>query len=452
MFEQLQPYLPVLAAVLTLAATALGIMYKIYIGRIKDRLKQLESQYDASQQALSEQNKLLVSLAEEKEKYRKDAEHLVKVSDAQESLVGAYTKSQEELDRMKKEAGAIRNRIRKALDLEGAIWTQPIMSGTPPFRPLAGRRTPIVSVLNLKGGVGKTTITAYLGWAMAARGYRVLLLDLDLQGSLSSFFVSNLELGRIESEGRLLRHFMDAAACGDRQAKIASFAIPIPQFNERSMLVGTTDRLAYSELGLTFQWLLRVGGPTKTWSGRQDARMILRRALHAKALAKRFDLILLDCPPLVNLCCANALTASDFLLVPVTPNLKSIERVTPLLERVREVRETGVNPSLDVLGMVVNRHQEKELSPKEEDLLKDLPQHTYDILKQDVYFFDSTVPQRTRFRDSEDSFAPPEPGSELHKVFAAMAEELVKRLPSHCRQPRPFRTRRKPAQPAGGEL
>ena len=50
--------------------------------------------------------------------------------------------------------------------------------------------------------------------------------------------------------------------------------------------------------------------------------MILRRALHAPGLYRRFDVVLLDCPPLINLCCANALAASDYVLTPVVPSVK----------------------------------------------------------------------------------------------------------------------------------
>ena len=176
--------------------------------------------------------------------------------------------------------------------------------------------------------------------------------------------------------------------------------------------------------------------------------MVLRRALHAKGLANRFDVVLLDCPPLVNLCCANALAASDFLLAPVTPNTKAIERVTPLLHRVLEVRATGVNPDLNVLGVVTNRTQEKDLTPKEQDLLRDLPQKCYDILKQDVYQFDTHVPQRTYLRDHEDAFEAPT-DTPVGTVFEALAEEFVKRLPNTCRPARPARTRRS-ADPIGG--
>lgn len=326
------------------------------------------------------------------------------------------------------------NRIRRALEMEGRIWTQPVMKGAPPFRQLAERRTPIVSVLNLKGGVGKTTLTAYLAWAMAARGYRVLLVDLDLQGSLSSLFVPNDELAQHSKEGKkLIQHYL-AAVAKKQPARLVDFTLPLPQLNKYSQLVAATDRLAYAELNQTVQWLLRVGGAGKVWNGRHDGRMILRKALHAKGLSKKFDLILMDCPPLLNLCCANALAASDYVLTPVMPSVKSIERITPLLRRVMEVK-AEVNPDLKMLGLVVNGTQEKTLTPKEQDLLRNLPQQCRDVYGSDVYQFDTNIPQRVVIREGEVAFEAPDGRHPLRTTFEALAEEFFKRLPADCRQP-----------------
>ncbi|VTT97942.1 Chromosome partitioning protein ParA OS=Gluconobacter morbifer G707 GN=GMO_19480 PE=4 SV=1: CbiA [Gemmataceae bacterium] len=334
------------------------------------------------------------------------------------------------------------NRIRRALAMEGRIWTQPVMKGAPPFRPLAERRTPIVSVLNLKGGVGKTTLTAYLAWALSARGYRVLLVDLDLQGSLSSLFVHNDELGRHAKEGhKLIQHFL-ADVAQKKPAKLANFTLPLPQLNPHSQLVAATDRLAYAELNQTVQWLLRVGGAGKVWNGRHDGRMILRRALHARGMSKRFDVILMDCPPLLNLCCANALAASDYVLTPVMPSVKSVERVTPLLRRVMEVK-AEVNPDLKMLGLVVNGTQEKNLTPKEQDLLRNLPQQCLDVYGSDVYQFDTSIQQRVVIREGEYAFEAPDGRHPLRTTFEALAEEFIKRLPAVCRQPGERRRTRK---------
>jgi chromosome partitioning protein len=291
-----------------------------------------------------------------------------------------------------------------------------------------------VSVLNLKGGVGKTTLTAYLGWALAARGYRVLLVDLDLQGSLSSLFVPNDELGRLaKHEHKLLHHYL-ADLAEKKTARLIDFTLPVPQLNAHSRLVAATDRLAYAELNQTVQWLLRVGGSGSGWNGRHDGRMILRKALHAPGLARRFDVVLIDCPPFLNLCCANALAASDYVLAPVMPSVKSVERITPLLKRVMEVKAEA-NPDLKMLGVVVNGTQERELSPKEEDLLFDLPRLCLDVYGMDVYRFDTTVPQRVAVREGEAAFAAPDDKHSLRTTFEALAEEFLKRLPACCRQP-----------------
>jgi cellulose biosynthesis protein BcsQ len=355
-----------------------------------------------------------------------------------------------EQERLRSEQRTHENRIRRALELEGAIWTQPVMAGTRPFRPLSDRRTPIVSVLNLKGGVGKTTLTAYLGWALARRGYRVLLVDLDLQGSLSSLFYPADELARLaKDEGHLLQHFL-SDVIRKKGIKLLDYALPIPQLNASSRLVATTDKLAYAELSQTVRWLLRVGGTNRQWNGRHDGRMILRRALHAKGLYQKFDVILLDCPPLINLCCANALAASDYVLTPMVPSLKSVERVTPLLRRVVEIRENGVNLALGMLGLVVNHSQEKELTRKEEDLLFDLPRRCKDVWHDDVYRFDTIVPQRVHIRDGESGFDPRD-DNPVAPTFEQLAEEFVKRLPACCRQPGEGRQRSRPRLTGGEE-
>jgi cellulose biosynthesis protein BcsQ len=362
------------------------------------------------------------------EKSEKQAVELATLSEAREA--------------MEKKQKAHDARIRRALKMEGQIWTQPVMAGTPPFRPLAERRTPIVSVLNLKGGVGKTTLTAYLAWALSARGYRVLLVDLDLQGSLSSLFVPNDELARLSlHEHKLLQHFL-ADVAEKKPAKLLNFTVPLPQLNPHSRLVATTDRLAYAELNQTVQWLLRVGGARGGWNGRHDGRMILRRALHARGLYKRFDVILMDCPPLLNLCCANALAATDYVLTPVMPSVKSVERITPLLNRVMEVKKE-VNPDLKMLGVVVNSTQERELTPREQDLLIDLPRLCLDVYGHDVYQFDTSIPQRVAIRERESAFAAPDEKHPLRITFEALAEEFIKRLPAVCRQPSERNRKRK---------
>jgi cellulose biosynthesis protein BcsQ len=255
-------------------------------------------------------------------------------------------------------------------------------------------------------------------------------------------------LGALGQDGtKLLRGFLSAASA-HRTAKLLDYAVPLPQFNPGSRLVATTDRLAYAELSQTVQWLMRVGG-TRAWSGQRDGRMLLRRALHAKSLSRQFDIVFLDCPPLINLCCANALAASDYVLTPVTPSVKAVERVTPLLRRVLEVKTLGVNPDLHMLGVVVNNHQERELTARERDVIRPLPQNCRDVYQQDVYMFDTSVPQRVGMQNAEVDLAAAGEAGPLGHLFEQMAQEAFTRLPGYCRAPADGVRRRSPAGGVG---
>jgi cellulose biosynthesis protein BcsQ len=350
--------------------------------------------------------------------------------------------SQQQLQSHEQAGASHASRIKAALNLKGALWTQPTMAGTPKFVELAERRTPIVSVLNLKGGVGKTTLTAYLARTLAARGYRILLVDLDLQGSLSSLFVSTFDLARLAQNGGKFLSDLLSPPPDAKAGRLIDYTIPCPLLGKHSRLLPTTDRLAYAELSQTVQWLLRVGAKSHKWNGSRDGRMILRKALHRETQYRRFDVVLMDCPPIINLCCANALAASDYVLTPITPSLKAIERVTPLLRRITEVQAT-VNKDLRPLGVVVNNTRRAELTNQESDLLVSLPEQCLKVYGHDVYRFDTVVPSRTAVRDAEQEFGA-EMDPEVSKTFDALADEFLTRL-AYCRHPSERAPKPKPA-------
>jgi cellulose biosynthesis protein BcsQ/F0F1-type ATP synthase membrane subunit b/b' len=346
-------------------------------------------------------------------------------------LDGKLTRANEAI--LEHEKGDVaRNRIvQRTLKLEGRVWLQDVLHGAHRFIPLPDRKVPVVSVLNLKGGVGKTTLTAYLAWAMARRGYRVLLIDLDLQGSLSSLFLSEPQLRKRHDDGLLLRDYL-AHAAKEKRARLEQYVAPVDRLPNKPRLLATTDKLGYEELNLTFQWLFRIGRAGKQWSGRRDVRMLLRRGLHRRTLKKQYDLVLLDCPPLINLCCINALAASDYVMVPVTPSRKAMERVPPLLGKVREIIDK-VNSDLGVLGIVANRTQWKEsMTPTEKDLWNQLPVHCQDVFAMPVYRFETFLPHRVTIRDAEADF-PPAEDQDIPATIDKLAAEVEGRLPHFCR-------------------
>ena len=102
--------------------------------------------------------------------------------------------------------------------------------------------------------------------------------------------------------------------------------------------------------------------------------------------------------------------------------------MTPLLRRVVEVRANGVNPELNVLGVVVNRTEGKALSPREEDLFVNLPDECHAVFGANVYRFDTVVQQRVAIQNTEDQFEAPEEGQPLRKNFEVLVQEFINRL------------------------
>lgn len=284
---------------------------------------------------------------------------------------------------------------------------------------------PIISVLNLKGGVGKTTLTAHLAAAFSAKGYRALLIDFDLQGTLSSFFLSYQEIVDRFKEERLLQHFLNQATYR-RGINLLDYVHPIFE-DGRSAIIPTSDKLAYAEMNLTMSWLLGLC--------KRDTRFLLRTALHLKRIEKAYDIVLLDCPPHINTCCVNALAASDYVLIPVNPSKKVTERIPLLLNHVKKL-SMRINPHLEVAGIVMNRsYQSDKLTTNEDDLWKEALGWGHDLLGLPLHGFKTLIPQTTKIRDNEvQNFKGPEPGSDLFKTFAKLATEIENRMPSECRR------------------
>jgi cellulose biosynthesis protein BcsQ len=454
-FQQYGPLFVTLAAI----ATVLGLAFTIYktshgrqvrglrdqiqdlreeIGRKDQRIKVLERD---GPEGLRLINRQLKEQAEEnRDAVRKtkadhaatDAARCAELSAVQEKydaerqkvdgLSQALEAAREELAEKQRLDGVRAKVLKRAMKLEGKVWERRPLQGTPQFRPLNERHAAVLSVLNLKGGVGKTTVTANLGAAFARKGYRVLLVDLDLQGSLSGLFVHETVLGGWNREKRMLQHFLIEAA-EKRKANVLEYCAPI--FDGKSAILPNSDSMAYAELNLTMRWLLR--------EGKRDTRFLLRKGLQQKRVARAYDIVLLDCPPLFNTCCVNALAASDYILIPVVPSQQAIDRVPLLLERLQGLHQV-INPSLQVMGALLNRTRGASLTAWEQDLWHDMLEQGQDRWRLPVHAFGTFIRQTTEVREHEAEYTPPAPGSELGELFARLAAEVEARLPGDCRR------------------
>lgn len=178
-----------------------------------------------------------------------------------------------------------------------------------------------IAVINQKGGVGKTATTTNLGAALAQRGKRVLLIDLDPQGHLST------HLG------------LDTAAPGAGTYELLVRNLPfkeaVHEACESIKVVPSQIDLAAAEVELV------------SVVGRE---VILRDQL--TAAAGDYDYALIDCPPSLGILTLNALTAATRVLIPLQPHFLALQGVGKLFETISLV-SARLNPRLTVAGMVI---------------------------------------------------------------------------------------------------
>jgi cellulose biosynthesis protein BcsQ len=284
---------------------------------------------------LQSKNDTIAALTTECERLKADAlaVHLTMQARSQR-----YRKARRLIEKLK-------SRLESIEAFTGRAWEIAVRQGAPSFQPLSQRRTPIFSLLNLKGGVGKTTIAANLAVAIAHEGWRVLLVDLDYQGSLSQIMLSNAEMQDLLNSRRLIHDALVDPANG-----LASFRKAIVRLDSLGQggisLVAADEELLDVETVLSQRWHVKMTP--------DDVRYRLRAILHSREIAEQFDFILLDCPPRLTTACINALGASDYVLIPVLPNKASTEAVPRLLRWMRRLCLV-VCPELSVMGVIGNK-------------------------------------------------------------------------------------------------
>ena len=165
----------------------------------------------------------------------------------------------------------------------------------------------IISIAQNKGGTAKTTTTLNLGAALAARGKRVLLIDLDPQGNLSSG--TGIDLATLPAS--MYQVFTD------RNIELDAVA------QERIGLMVAPAHISMVTLEMDL-----VNQMNREW--------ILKRKL--ETLKSQFDYILLDCPPSLGLVVTNALAASDYVLLPVQTQAYALYGVPQLMEMIGVIR------------------------------------------------------------------------------------------------------------------
>ncbi len=179
----------------------------------------------------------------------------------------------------------------------------------------------IYSIINQKGGVGKTTTTINLGTAMAACGANVLIIDMDPQGNLST----GMGVEKVKRVKGVYNILIDNLSINDAVIKTE-----IPNLN----LIPSNEDL----LGIDIEL-----------SNESDRVMRLKKALED---LNSYDYILLDCPPSLSLLTLNALVASTGALVPLQAEFYALEGLSQLLKTIEDIKNS-VNHDLMLEGVII---------------------------------------------------------------------------------------------------
>ncbi|HEX5498691.1 MAG TPA: AAA family ATPase, partial [Thermomicrobiales bacterium] len=181
---------------------------------------------------------------------------------------------------------------------------------------------PVVAFANQKGGVGKTTSAVNAAVSLARRGFRILLVDIDPQGNATS----SLGVDKSGLAGSTYDVLVD-----DAPVESAVVAGARPNLD----LLPSTPILAGAEIELV---------------ERPEREFRLRRAL--AAVADRYDLIVIDCPPSLGLLTVNALSAARSVVVPIQCEFLALEGLGQLITTIDLVKQR-LNPPLDVTGVLM---------------------------------------------------------------------------------------------------
>jgi chromosome partitioning protein len=253
----------------------------------------------------------------------------------------------------------------------------------------------IVAIANQKGGVGKTTTTINLAASLALADRRVLLVDVDPQGNLTSGVGQK---GNKTEAGTIY----DAMTSAEPSSDLRPFLVPTAV--ERMMLVPADRNLTGAEIELV------------TLPKREERLRVL-----LEPLRDQFDYIFIDCPPSLGLLTLNALVAADAVLIPLHCEYFALEGLADLVGTMRRVR-AALNPTLDIEGVLLTMFDERT------NLGQQVASDVRQFFKEKV--FRTVIPRNVRLGEAPSHGMPVilyDVKSRGAEAYLALAREVLER-------------------------
>jgi chromosome partitioning protein len=256
----------------------------------------------------------------------------------------------------------------------------------------AGSSAKVLVGINAKGGTGKSTSCISIGHSLASKGFKVLIVDLDPQSSLS------LALGFKRDS-----HYPSIA-------EVLLEGLPIRDAIKKTSI----DRLHVICGSMSLSSFDIMFAASK---GRENK---LKDAL--RKIEGDYDLIILDCPPTLSLAVLNAINAAHGLIVPVTPQYLSLEGLITLSEALERIR-AGMGCKAEIMGIVLTMVDKRSKAAKE--IIKLIRSHYKELV------FKTEIPMNTRLAEA------PSHGQSIFSydwsstgaaAYASLANEIVERM------------------------
>lgn len=258
-----------------------------------------------------------------------------------------------------------------------------------PFLYREGAHMRKIAIINQKGGSGKTTTAVNLAAALAEKGRKILVIDLDPQASTTSWF------GQRNNDKHLFDLFID-------QVSIAS-------------IIRATDT-KYVDLIPSSSWLI---GLEKRLAQEVGAETVLKQKVQ-ELDARNWDYLIMDCPPTLGILTINALTTAQEVIVPVEARIMALSGLMQLLETIRVIKER-LNPKLCISGIVPCRVDYRTNHAKE--VVKELRNNFKDKVYKTAIRENIRLSEAPSYLKPITSYAPHCNGTRDYRL---LAKEIIK--------------------------